>query len=158
MRRRTTALLACVLVAAGVSATHAYARATPDCGATAGALVLVDTASHRLALCQAGHPVETFSVRIGSHGAGKTREGDEKTPLGQHPLGEPTPSRDFHVFIPIGYPTPEQRRAGLTGSAVGIHGPHRRVRWLGPLVNLFDTTDGCVGVATDEEIDRVAAW
>jgi len=38
------------------------------------------------------------------------------------------------------------------------HGPHRWVRWLGSLVNTFDSSDGCVGVATDEEINTIAAW
>jgi len=151
-------LVACVLVTGGVLAMRRYFGAVPNCGATVGAVIVVDASAHRMALCRAGKVEDSFRVRIGSEGVGKAREGDEKTPLGRYPLGAPTPSRTFHVFIPIGYPTSEQRAQGLTGSAVGIHGPHRRVRWLGPLVNVRDTTDGCVGVATDEEIERVAAW
>lgn len=25
-------------------------------------------------------------------------------------------------------------------------------------MNTFDTTNGCVGIATDEEMERIAAW
>lgn len=64
----------------------------------------------------------------------------------------------YGIFVPVGYPTPEQRRAGFTGGAIGVHGPHRRVRWAGVFANLLDTTDGCVGIATDDEISRIAAW
>ena len=32
------------------------------------------------------------------------------------------------------------------------------LRWLGPLVNTFDTTDGCIGIATDAEMKAVAEW
>ena len=94
----------------------------------------------------------------GARGVGKTAEGDGKTPLGTYPLSEPRPSQRFGVFIPIGYPTAEQRSKGYTGGDVGVHGPHRWVRWLGSLVNTFDSSDGCVGVATDDEINRIAAW
>jgi hypothetical protein len=33
--------------------------------------------------------------------------------------------------------------------------PDRRVRWLGSLV---DTTNGCVGIATDGEMKDLATW
>lgn len=42
------------------------------------------------------------------------------------------------------------------GGAIGVHGPARGVRWLGRWVNTFDLTDGCVGIATDAEMKRVA--
>jgi murein L,D-transpeptidase YafK len=120
--------------------------------------VVVETAKHRLALCEGGWQVAEFGVRLGRGGVGKTAEGDGKTPLGTYPLGEPRPSQRFGVFIPIGYPTAEQRSKGYTGGDVGVHGPHRWVRWLGSLVNTFDSSDGCVGLATDDEINRLAAW
>ena len=47
---------------------------------------------------------------------------------------------------------------GYTGGAVGIHGPARWVKWMGSLVNTFDSSDGCVGVARDAEIDDIASW
>lgn len=79
-------------------------------------------------------------------------------PLGAYSLGEPRASVPYGIFVPVDYPTPEQRRAGFTGGAIGVHGPDRRVRWAGVFVNLFDTTDGCVGIATDDEMSRIAAW
>lgn len=47
---------------------------------------------------------------------------------------------------------------GYTGSAVGVHGPARWVKWLGSLVNAVDSSDGCVGVARDAEIEEIASW
>jgi hypothetical protein len=32
------------------------------------------------------------------------------------------------------------------------------VKWLGGLVNTFDLSDGCVGLARDAEIERIATW
>jgi L,D-peptidoglycan transpeptidase YkuD (ErfK/YbiS/YcfS/YnhG family) len=120
--------------------------------------VFVDTRRHGLALCEHDRAASVFSVRLGHRGTGKTREGDGKTPLGEYPIASSVPSSDYGLVIPIGYPTPAQHRQGFTGSAIGVHGPIRRARWLGHLVNLFDTTDGCVGVATDDEMDRIASW
>jgi murein L,D-transpeptidase YafK len=96
--------------------------------------------------------------RSGRGGVGKTREGDGKTPIGTYGLGDPRPSNRYGTFIPIEYPTDEQKHQGFTGSAVGVHGPGRWVKWLGRLVNTFDWSDGCVGVATDGEIERIATW
>jgi murein L,D-transpeptidase YafK len=97
-------------------------------------------------------------VRLGKNGTGKTREGDGKTPLGRYAIGAARASAQYGKFMPIGYPSPEQRRQGYTGSAVGVHGPDRRLTWAGRLVNAFDTTDGCIGLATDDEMNGVAAW
>jgi murein L,D-transpeptidase YafK len=131
---------------------------TVACPSGPGPLVLVETQAHTLALCENGAARGSFGVRLGKNGTGKAREGDGKTPLGRYALSDPQPSSSYGVFIPIGYPTSEQRRRGYTGSAVGVHGPGRGVRWLGSWVNTFDLTDGCVGIATDAEMERVAAW
>ena len=127
------------------------------CSAT-DARVVVDTSKHRLALCQEDRESETFDIRLGRGGVGKKKEGDGKTPLGIYSLGEPRRSERFGIFIPIGYPSPEQRQQGYTGGDIGVHGPHRWVRWLGSLVNTFDSSDGCVGLATDDEINTIAEW
>jgi hypothetical protein len=124
----------------------------------ADARIVVETGAHRLVLCERQREVATFSVRLGRGGVGKTTEGDGKTPLGAYPLGEPRKSDRYGTFIPIGYPTPGQRRRGFTGGDVGVHGPHRWVRWLGSLVNSFDSSNGCVGLATDGEMATIAAW
>lgn len=118
----------------------------------------VDTDGHRLWLCGGATAERSYDIRLGKGGVGKTREGDGKVPLGTYGLGQPRPSVAYGTFIPIKYPTPEQRALGYTGSAVGVHGPNRELRWLGGLINLFDTTDGCVGLATDEETSAIAVW
>ena len=102
--------------------------------------------------------VETFGVHLGRAGTGKTRAGDGKTPIGTYPLGKPRASKRYGMFIPIGYPTAEQRKKGFTGGAIGVHGPDRRVKWLGRLNNAFDTSEGCVALAKDEGMLRIAKW
>jgi murein L,D-transpeptidase YafK len=147
----------CLLIAVTIAGLARVANAATVCTA-ADARVVVDTAKHELALCEQRHEAAVFGVRLGRGGVGKTRQGDAKTPLGTYALGEPRASERFDVFIPIGYPTSEQRQRGYTGSDVGVHGPHRWVRWLGSLVNTFDSSDGCVGLAKDAEIAAIAAW
>jgi murein L,D-transpeptidase YafK len=120
--------------------------------------VVVSVAEHELRLCENGYPVASFPVSIGHKGAGKHDAHDGKTPLGAYALGTPRPSAKFGTFIPIGYPTDEQRRAGYRGSDVGIHGPRRGLRWLGRLNTWLDWTQGCVALADDESLARVVAW
>jgi len=133
------------------------ARATGAC-TSSDARIIVETGAHRLVLCERDRESAAFSVRLGRGGVGKTAEGDGKTPLGVYTLGEPRKSDRYGTFIPVGYPTPDQRRRGFTGGDVGVHGPHRWVRWLGSLVNSFDSSNGCVGLATDGEMTAIAAW
>jgi L,D-peptidoglycan transpeptidase YkuD (ErfK/YbiS/YcfS/YnhG family) len=144
-------------VAAALGARTAPVEGAPVCAAP-DARIVVALERHVLALCDKDKAVETFGVRLGRGGVGKTREGDGKTPVGTYALGPPRPSNRYGTFIPIGYPTDEQRKQGYTGSAVGVHGPGRGVKWLGGLVNTFDSSDGCVGVARDAEIERIASW
>jgi hypothetical protein len=156
MRRGRVAAVALGVVALARWHTAGAARAANvDCHGPASAVV-VDTSRHVLSLCDGGRRVESFGVRLGRHGTGKRREGDGKTPLGAYGLGEPVSSAAYGTFIPVAYPTEEQRRLGFTGSAIGVHGPARGVRWLGSWVNLIDSTDGCVGIATDAEMRRIA--
>lgn len=122
------------------------------------ALAVVRATEHRLYACETGAIVRSYGIRLGRHGTGKMRAGDGKTPLGTYPLGVPRASKDYGTFIPIGYPTAQQARRGLTGGAIGLHGPLRSVRWLGRAVNWFDTSDGCIGVATDDEMSILARW
>ena len=164
MVNRPRRIAAYVLVTIGAGAVAVVAPSVNasapagGCASSREAIVVVDTRAHTLDLCEAGRSDGQFRVRLGKNGTGKSREGDGKTPLGRYPLGEPEPSASFGTFARIGYPTAEQRKLGYTGSAVGVHGPGRGVRWLGGLVNTFDLTDGCVGIATDAEMKRVAEW
>lgn len=120
--------------------------------------LVIRSDEHRLWLCRAGTAEGSFKVALGRNGTGKQQEGDQRTPLGTYPLGQPRVSTEYHVFIPVGYPTPAQRRQGYTGSAIGIHGPKRSFAWAGWLITLFDWTLGCIALASDEEIEHVAAW
>lgn len=151
MTRGTLAIVVAI-AAAGNPAIAGGLCAAPD------ARIVVDTSAHKLALCDRNRETAVFDVRLGSGGVGKSKEGDRKTPLGSYPLEAPRKSKSYGTFIPIGYPTTEQRRRGYTGGAVGVHGPERRVRWLGSLVNTFDSSSGCVGLATDEDMARIATW
>jgi hypothetical protein len=147
------ALLSCAL------ACSAAVAAPPDiCSGDRQPRLAVDVAAHELWLCDQAQGITSFSVRLARRGLGKTKAGDQKVPIGTYTLGAPRPSKQYGIFIPIGYPTPAQAARAYTGGAVGVHGPGRKVRWLGRLVNLFDTTDGCVGIATDDEMKRIAAW
>jgi len=111
-------------------------------------------------LCRAGESDRSFTVALGSGGVGKQKQGDARTPLGRYGLGPPRGSKNFHIFVPVGYPTAEQARMGFTGSAIGIHGPPRGYGTLAQLAMLVaqDWTIGCIAVATDEDIEAVAAW
>ncbi|MCC7385837.1 MAG: L,D-transpeptidase [Deltaproteobacteria bacterium] len=122
--------------------------------------VIVDVDARRLYLCLGGAVDAAYPVNLGRGGIGKRRQGDRKTPLGRYRLLSPRASASgFTWFVPIAYPTPEQRRAGYTGGAIGIHGPPD---WLPTqVVNLaFNTpwTDGCIMVRSKEEIEAIRAW
>ncbi len=146
-----------VLLAAAVASACAGQRPDVACP-PAAAVALVETRERRLVLCDGGKRVGTFPVALGRGGTGKRVQGDGKTPLGAYALGAPRPSRGFGTFIPIAYPTEVQRRSGYTGTAVGIHGPARRMRWAGRANTWLDWTAGCVAVASDEDAGAVAAF
>jgi len=136
-------------------------RAEERCEGTA-AFVRVDTRKHRLQLCEGGNAVASYAVSLGSGGTGKRKHGDKRTPLGRYPIAAPRASRDFLVFIHVGYPTAVQREQGFTGSAIGIHGPPREIAQLGigipSAVLAMDWTLGCIAVGSDAEIESIAAW
>ena len=111
-----------------------------------------------LALCDQGKVSKTYRVALGSGGIDKRLEGDRKTPLGMYLVGEPKPSERFKTFIPVGYPTKIQRKAGYTGGAIGIHGPDREYEFLGEITVLINWTAGCIAVGYDLEIDEIKDW
>jgi len=149
-------LLIVLIVAAGVASAEVIRGPEPCAGR--GLAVVVRTADHQLHACESNKVVRTFGVRMGREGTGKKKAGDGKTPLGTYSLGAPRASKQYGIFIPVGYPTAEQKRLGYTGGAIGVHGPLRSVRWLRGAVNWFDTSDGCVGLATDDEMKVLADW
>lgn len=148
-----------MVVLAGVVASLVgpSARADDGCEGTDRRIVVLTT-EKRLLLCDQGKVAGVFDIHLGRGGVGKTRRGDDKVPLGVYPLGRPRKSDKFWMFIPIGYPTPEQRKLGYTGRDVGVHGPHRHLRWLGPLTNAVSSTAGCIGLGKNDQIEKVSAW
>jgi murein L,D-transpeptidase YafK len=136
---------------------HAAKEGHGDCTHQQNAVV-INASAHRLSLCSAEQEEGVFSVSLGRAGIGKRQEGDNRTPLGSFALGMARPSADYVLFIPVGYPTPEQRQAGFTGGAIGIHGPKRQWSWLGRLANLSDWTRGCIALNRAADITAVAAW
>jgi len=127
------------------------------CRGRSGAVV-VRTGARTLSLCDGESEREHFPVALGAGGVGKRRAGDQRTPLGAYGLGAPRASLRYGTFVPVGYPTPEQARAGFTGAAIGIHGPPRAFVGAGPLNTATDWTAGCIAVGSDEEARRIADW
>lgn len=122
--------------------------------------VVVDVDRSVMSLCRDGAPDAIYRVNLGQGGAGKTRQGDKKTPLGRYRLAAPRPSNSgFTWFVPVGYPTASQRKAGYTGGAIGIHGPPD---WMPQVVinAAFETpwTDGCIMVRSKAEIEAIRTW
>ena len=103
-----------------------------------GTIVLVDLDARRLSLCQKGVATKSYPIALGVNGIGKRKEGDKLTPIGTYPLGAPYESKEFGPFVPVGYPTAAQVKAGFTGNSVGLHAPHRRDRDRGVQASFAD--------------------
>lgn len=146
------------LVLLGAMLSSTVALAAEERCAGQGTSIVVDTSEHELVLCERGVSKHHWSVSLGRGGVEKRRQGDLKTPLGTYSLGAPRVSKKFGLFVPIGYPTPEQKRAGFTGGDVGIHGPSRKFTWAGGLNTLVDWTQGCIAVSSDDAMKEVAGW
>jgi murein L,D-transpeptidase YafK len=123
-----------------------------------GTLIQVDAETRVLSLCRNGKPDARFRIAHGRGGINKQTEGDGKTPVGRYTLAPARPSARFHLFLPVAYPSPEQRSRGYTGSDIGIHGPHAAFSWLGHATVWINWTEGCIAVATRSEIQQIARW
>lgn len=121
-----------------------------------GTALYVNAARRGAWLCEQGVSKGVLRVALGQGGLDKRVQGDGKVPLGEYALGRAVPSADFHLFLPVGYPTTQQRRAGYTGSTIGVHGPLRG--FAGPTATDRDWTLGCIAIGTDAEIERIAEW
>ncbi len=119
-----------------------------------GPAIVVLTDEHRLLLCEAGAEKARYPVAIGSGGVAPARVGWAQTPLGRFTLSVPRPSSNFHTFIPLVNPDPKR----FSAWAIGLHGPPRENKDDGPSNVASDWTWGCIAVATDAEIDAIAAW
>lgn len=161
MPRALRTLLGVVVTLAaalGLSGVWGFTGGNEQSCPSSAAVMIVDTAAHRLYLCQSGVVEDVYRVALGRGGVGKHNEGDRKTPLGTYALSEGRPSSRFKVFLPVGYPTEAQRALGYTGADIGVHGPDRRFTWLRRATVWFDWTAGCVAVATEREIKAISRW
>lgn len=141
-----------------LAAPCAFAEPKAPCDGRAGEIV-IRAAEHKLYLCEEGAAAaRSFSVAFGRGGTDKRSDGDLKTPLGAYPLGAPRASKQYHLFIPVGYPTAAQQAKGFTGKNIGIHGPRRNFKWAGRINNWVDWTRGCIAVADDGAIDAIVSW
>lgn len=102
--------------------------------------------------------MKAYTVSFGRGGTDKHIQGDSRTPIGRYRLGAPRESERFFIFIPIGYPTAQQKAQGYTGGDVGLHGPIDYLNWIGDLNTWVNWTDGCVAVANEYEISEIATW
>jgi murein L,D-transpeptidase YafK len=153
--------LALIVLAASSGGARAELVAAPPCKAT-DSYVYVRSAAHTLYLCEGGKVHGSYPVTLGGSPGPKQREGDHRTPSGRYRLNPPRRSNQFGWFVAVGYPRPEQRAQGYTGSAVGIHGPPRKLAQLGLRVPgwilAMNWTDGCVAVGSDAEIEAIVSW
>lgn len=109
-------------------------------------------------LCKDGVAQANYDLSLGRGGLDKTTDGDLKTPLGTYALGTPRSSDKFGIFIPVGYPTAQQKAQGYTGRAIGVHGPTRMFRCAGFLNVTMNWTQGCLAVADDSFIQEIASF
>jgi hypothetical protein len=77
--------------------------------------------------------VADYYVTIGRDGAGKTREGDDRTPLGVYFITTHIPRAKLTAFYgpaayPLDYPNAWDRRLGHTGYGIWVHGTPDTVR------------------------------
>jgi hypothetical protein len=148
---------ACVIVSVSLRARAGPSRYRAACPAD-GVIVQVDSGARTLSLCRNGVEEAAFRVALGRRGLDKKAEGDGRTPRGRYPLGPARPSSRYHRFLPVGYPTVAEMQRGLTGSDIGVHGPHEAFFWLGRATSWPDWTRGCIAVGTRADVDRIAAW
>ena len=123
-----------------------------------GDVVAVFTRKREIWLCRDGVDTARIPIALGRGGPGKRRAGDNRTPVGAYALGEPRPSRQYGLFIPIDYPTREQARSGHSGAGLGIHGPPRGQEEPAYPTTAVDWTLGCVATGTDRDVEAVAAF
>lgn len=129
--------------------------------------ILVQKEAHRLHLLAGKVVVRSYSVAIGSGGAGPKRfEGDSVTPVGTYAITDRITS-PWHTFLGVNYPNLEDQRRfaerrgrgevpygrGI-GFGIAIHG--RRQDMADGLHKEVDWTRGCVALDNDE-IDEVAS-
>ena len=94
--------------------------------------------------------VADYYVTLGKNGIEKTREGDQKTPVGVYHVTANLPKSKLTDFYgsgayPINYPNEWDRRMGRNGHGIWLHGVPRDVYSRAPRAS-----DGCIVLANPD--------
>lgn len=120
--------------------------------------IAVDTSRARLYLFENGPGgiklLADYYVSVGKFGAGKSLEGDMRTPLGVYHITShisPKKLKDFYGAgaLPINYPNPYDLRHGKTGSGIWLHGTPSSQFARAP-----KASDGCL-VLANPDLQRI---
>jgi len=151
------ALVGCVLVSV-VGLLHRELVELPA-SARADRIVVIKH-EHAMMLMRDGQVLKTYRVALGRGGIGpKVHAGDNRVPEGVYLIAGRNARSTFHRALRVGYPTPQQVRAGRSmgvdpGGDIMIHGIRNGLGWVGSLQRYVDWTKGCVAV-TDGEIEEI---
>lgn len=146
--------------------------------------IFIDKSERRMVVNDGDGYRESFRVALGQVPAGdKHREGDGRTPEGEFYVCNRIRHNNFHRFLGVAYPGPEDAEWGrrhrllqpveyraihrahrrrimppwgtALGGNIGIHGYGRRRDRAAQHAAGRDWTDGCIAV-TNEEIQRIS--
>jgi len=120
--------------------------------------IVIDTQKSRLYLYDNDHGaprfVADYYISVGKKGADKTREGDQRTPIGVYHVTSSLPRNklsDFygHGAFPLDYPNEWDRRHGRNGHGIWLHGTPSDTYSRPPRAS-----DGCV-VLANADLDAI---
>jgi len=123
--------------------------------------LLVDSKASRLYVFSnhGGRPrlIADYYVTLGKNGVEKTREGDQKTPVGVYHVTANLPRKKLTDFYgsgayPINYPNELDRRLGRNGHGIWLHGVPSDVYSRPPRAS-----DGCI-VLANADLDAVGRY
>ena len=116
--------------------------------------IVVDSRRSRLYVFEndAGRPrlIADYYVTLGKNGVDKTREGDQKTPVGVYHVIANLPKSKLTDFygagaFPINYPNEWDRRLGRNGHGIWLHGVPHELYSRPPRAS-----DGCIVLANPD--------
>ena len=165
MKNSLVALLGLLLLFAGFG--HATAsRPVWPTPADPPDLVRVIKSQRILEVWRDGERLRVYRISLGGNPIGHTQEeGDGRTPEGRSRLDFRMEDSVAHRAIHISYPDAgdraRAREAGRKpGGAIMIHGQWNGFGGLGWLMQNFDWTNGCIGLANEDmdELWDLLAW